>query len=363
LYSNLDVDTASGVYLDSLCKLANVNRLPASKSTASLIVTNMLSSGPDVTFGDQDVNGNVLNQLTFVDKAGTEWISNVSITLAPKASAELNVTCTETGAVDAPANWIYETLTVMNLNVSQPTSAIRGNTQETDSELRQRRAQSSGANGIGILESLVGALLEISGINDVSIYNNNTLAAVTAKDGTSIGAHNIYVIIRLQEGLNVADATIGELIYNKLTPGINTTISTAVSANGIAKKYDFIPQMLGVAITFINRHVYWKQAKSINPTITTKITPTVYFTENEIPTIAQAVYDYTNNIKLGDAISIDQLFIEILEADPKFKSQRTYNVSFANVSVTETLNPDTYYHYSKVTFVKNADNTYSLSIS
>ena len=363
LYSNLNVDTASGIYLDALCRLANVNRMSATKSTASIIVKSLLTTGDPVTFGDVDKNGNVINQITFVDKAGTEWVSDASVTLGPGESAEVKVTCTEAGPVDAPAGWINQTMLVMNLSVTQTENAIRGSNEETDTELRQRRAQSSGANGISVLESLVGALLEVTGIDDVSIYNNNTLVNATAKDGTVIAPHNIYVIIRQQKGLNIDDSTIGDLIYTKLTPGIKTTASTAVSANGIAKSYEFIPQMLGVTINYLNQYVYWKKAVAIKPTITAKIKPTQYFTENEIDVIAQEVYNYANNIKLGDSIDADRIFIAILDADPEFKGQRTYAVSASDVSVISTDNPDTYYEYSTVSFAKNSDNTYTLTIA
>lgn len=362
LYSNLDVDTASGVYLDALCKLANVNRMHATKSTASIIVTSLLTTGDPVTFGDTDENGNVTNQITFIDKSGTEWVSDVSVTLGPGESAEVKVTCTEAGPVDAPAGWIAQTLLVMNLKVEQTENAVRGSNEETDTELRQRRAQSSGANGIGVLESLVGALLEVTGIDDVSIYNNNTLENATAKDGTTIAPHNMYIIVRQQNGLNIADATIGDLIYTKLTPGIKTTASTAATTNGTAKQYEFIPQMLGVTINYLNQFVYWKKAVAIKPTITAKIKPTQYFTENEFATIAQEVYNYANNIKLGDSIDADQIFIAILEADPEFKGQRTYTVSTSNVSVASTDNPDTYYEYSTFSFNKETDGTYTLTI-
>ena len=362
LYSNLDVDTASGVYLDALCKLANVNRMGATKSTASIIVTSLLTTGDPVTFGDIDENGNVTNQITFVDKSGMEWVSDVSVTLGPGESAEVKVTCTESGPVDAPAGWIAQTLLVMNLKVEQTEDAIRGSNEESDTELRQRRAQSSGASGVSVLESLVGALLEVTGIDDVSIYNNNTLSNATTKDGTVIAPHNMYIIIRQQKGLNIADATIGNLIYTKLTPGIKTTPSTAVEINGVAKSYKFIPQMLGITINYLDQFVYWKKAVAIKPIITVKIKPTQYFTENEFATIAQEVYNYANNIKLGESIDTDRIFIAILEADPGFKGQRTYTVGASNVSIASTDNPDTYYEYSTFSFNKETDGTYTLRI-
>lgn len=363
LYSNLDVDTASGVYLDMLCKYANVTRQIATKSVASIIVTSLFTIGEPVTFGDIDNNNNVLNQITFVDKAGTEWISNSNITLGPDESAELTVTCSEAGPIDAPAGWIYQTLLAMNLSVSQPENAIRGNNEETDTALRNRRAQSSGSNGVSVLESLVGALLNITGIQDVHIYNNNSLAPATSADGTVIPAHNTYIIIRQQPGLNIDDSTIGNLIYKKQTPGIKTTESTASSANGIAKQYSFIPQMLGVAINYFDQQVYWKKAVPIAPAITIVLTPSIYFVETEFDAIAANIYAYANGLKIGEQIDTDQIFIAALEADPGFKGKTTYTLSSSNVSVASTVNPDTYYEYTEYSFVKDTElNKYTLTI-
>lgn len=365
LYGNLDVDTANGVYLDALCKLANVNRLPATKSVASLTVTSNYTTGGAVTFGDVDGNGNVLNQITFIDKAGTEWVSNTNITLEPGKSAEISATCTETGPVNAPAGWITNTLLTMNLTVAQPSPAIQGSDIESDADLRQRRAQSSGANGIGILESLVGALLEVAGIDDVYIYNNNTLENKTAKDGTVIAPHNIYVILRQQDGLEIADETIGNLIYTKLTPGIKTTASNANETNGVAKQYEFIPQMLGVTINYLNQLVYWKKAVPVKPKITITLSTSPYFAESEFEIIAKSVYNYTNNIKLGKLITADEVFIAAYDADPKFKGQRTYfmNASGIVIEGAENLtNPDTYYNYSTFSFTKQSAGVYTLTI-
>lgn len=363
LYSNLNVDTASGIYLDALCRLANVTRMPATKSTASLIVTSLHTTGDPVTFGDMDSNGSVLNKITFVDKAGNEWVSNASVTLSPNESAEIKVTCDEIGTIDAPAGWIYQTLQVMNLKVEQKDDAIRGNNEETDMELRKRRSQSSGANGVAVLESLVGALLEVAGINDVKIYNNNSLTNQTAKDTTVINAHNVYVILRIQKGLNIADSTIGDLIYSKLTAGIKTTEFTATSTNsGVAKSYEYIPQLFGSAIATFDQIVYWKHATPIHPTITLTLTPTEYFTTDEVPTIAQAVFDYANNLKIGDSINVDNIFMEVYEADPEFKGQKTYTLTPSNVSVASTINQDTYYDYSVVNF-ETINNSIKITIN
>lgn len=361
LYSNLNIETASGIYLDALCRLANITRLPATKSVASLLVTSQYTTGGDVTFGDPDTNGNTLNRITFIDRGGNTWVSNVSVTLGPGESVEIQATCTESGPVQAAAGWINATAVVMNLSVSQPNDAIVGSNVESDADLRARRSTSAGSDGTAVLESVIGALFDIAGIDDVKIYNNNTLTVQTAKDGTSIQPHDVYIVVKQQPNITIDDSTIGDIIYNKLTPGIKTT-QTTDTTNGVDKSYEFIPEIWGTALTIFNQMVYWKLAKPITPQITIKLTPTQYFNESEFADIASAVIDYANNLKIGNDINVDDVFFEAVQADPLFKNVRTYNIARSNVTVASTTNPDTRYEYSTYSFKKETDGTYTLSI-
>lgn len=366
-YANLNVETASGTYLDALCKLANVTRQPATRSTASLVVTNLLAS--EQSFGDPDVNNNMTNVITFVDRAGTEWIyrnasvraNEPALTLSANESAEVTVECTESGPVDAPAGWITQTVITQNLSVNQPEDCVRGKTIESDQALRKRRAQSSGAAGIAVLESLVGSLLNISGIEDVRVYNNNGLSSMTAADGTSISAHNVYVVLRQQDGINIDNATIGDLIYEKLTPGIKTT-QTTDATTGASQSHEYIPEMLGVTINVFDQVVYWKVAKPITPQITITITPSSVFNVSEIATIAQAVYEYANELQITDQINADNVFIEVLQADPMFRSQRTYTLGSSDVIVASHTNTDTYYDYETCSYSVGSDGKYTIHI-
>lgn len=350
MYSNLDVNSASGVYLDNLCKLSNVRRKGATRSTASLLVTNL--SANEMTFADVDNNDAQLARLTFVDKAGTEWVYNNSLTLEGGASTIIDVICAEDGPVEAPKGWIVQTMLVSKLKVQQDYDAIVGETEETDQQLRKRRSQSSGADGVAVLESLVGALLENVGIKDVKIYNNNTInEQITAKDGTKIDAHCIYVILReldTLENFKIPLQTIGDVIFNKLTPGIKTVQATMLTAtaSGVAEQYEYIPQMLGQAIQNFDQFAYWKRAVPIHPTITIKIKPTQYFATNEFQDIFDSIKSYTDNIQLSEDINVGELFMNAYESDPYFRGQATFSVAPADVTVASTNNPDTYYKYT-----------------
>lgn len=346
MYSNLDVNTASGVYLDVLCALSNVRRKEPTYSNTSLLVTN-----------SNNVATSEFKDLTFVDKAGTEWYHPGTVSFAANETKQLMVTCKTSGNIEAPAGWIDRTLEVTYLTVVQQNNANVGSLQETDSQLRARRTQSSGAAGITVLESLVGALLNVAGIDDAIVYNNNTDAATNAADGTVIDAHSVYVVIRKREGVTIDDSAIGNIIHEKLTPGIHSCDSNGTS--GVAKSYPYVSEIYGVTITESEQNVYWKEATPIHPTVTITLNALDFFTSDEFNTIGPALIDYLNSIKLGQAVTTTDVLIEAVNNDPKFKTRPTYTVT--NVEVSD-VQSDTYYHYTTYTPKNTAGKTWTLVI-
>ena len=334
-YGNMDVDNASGIYLDNLCKLSNITRKPATYSNASLTLTNENNFEVDVT-----------NRMIFVDKSGTEWTYNgPTITLAKNATeaSTIAVECSIPGPVKAEVGWIDQTLEVTNITVAQAEAANIGSDEESDDELRNRRNQSTGAQGTTVVDSMIGSLLQISGIDDALIYNNSTSAEQNADDGTSIPAHSIYVILRKQVGVSISDETIGTLIYEKLTPGISTTPTTEKGASN--KSYTYIPEVFGSKVSTFDQKVYWKQAIPTHDNITVKITPYTYFSKDELPTIYERLCKYLNSLPLSTDVTEQNLIIQAVYADPQFKSKATYGVGTVTIPASASKNADTYFDY------------------
>lgn len=331
MYGNLDVNTANGVYLDNLCALANVRRKPATHSRASIIIKNISSSSSEA-----------IDQLTVIDQAGTEWKTTESVpSLLANQQIERTVICVEDGPVEAKAGWIYETLEAgLGLSITQPSDAILGSNEETDAELRARRAQSSGAAGVTVLESLVGALLEVSGIDDVFIYNPGS-AETTAKDGTTVNAHSIYVIVRRDPAVIVDNKTIGTIIYEKLTPGINT-VQSGVTAQ--AKSYNYSQELEGTKITGFDAVVYWKEAVPVHPTIVINFTEGSTFNTDTANNIGQTIIDYANSLGLRTDLTATNLLVEASGLGDYVVTSATVNAS------TSYTNADTYYNYSKAVY-------------
>lgn len=332
IYSNLNVNTASAKYLDNLCALSNVTRKSATRSNVSLQVTNN-SSTQTTEFED----------LTFVDRSGNEWYHSGTIQFDVNETKQVYVVCKTPGAVKAPAGWIDRTLEVTYLTVTQENDANIGSEQETDSALRARRNQSVGAAGTTVLESMVGSLLNISGVDDVKIYNNNSAMLITANDGTAIDAHSIYVIIRKQDGVTISDETIGTIIHDKLTPGIHSCKSLD-ETYGIPKSYTYVSELYGQTIPEAQQNLYWKEAIPEAPEVNIEIKPLSYFTTDEFDLIANSVMKYMNSLELGKIPTSSDIMLETLDADPKFRGNATYTV--LNVTIS-TKSHDSYYKYTK----------------
>lgn len=351
LYSNLDVENASGKYLDTLCNLSNITRKEATPSSVSLQVTNIGS----------DTVGNI-DRLTFIDKSGVAWIytTDEPISIQRNETKEITALCEQAGPTEAPVGFIAAMVQNYPFQIEQKEDAIVGQDIETDDELRSRRAKALGGNSTTVLESLIGSLTNISGINDVYIYNNNTSSSVTAKDGTAIDAHSVYCILRVDETITIADDTIGNIIHNKLTPGIRTQNVSSSTKSGTGKSYAFVEKAFNTAISESVQTIYWKQASPINPTVTIKLNAYDYFTTDEISTIGNRVITYLNKLRLSEDLSNNKILIEAIQADPKFKGNPTYYVS--SVSTSSSTNTDTYYNYSKVAYSQSGS-TYTITLS
>lgn len=351
MYSNLDINTASGQYLDILCALSNVERKSATRSNTNLQITYLGST--TVTYTP--------DQLTFIDKAGLEWAPTQNYSFKGNETKVVYVECKKLGPVTAPAGWIYQIIDAsIPILVSQNEIANVGQDKESDFNLRSRKTSSGSGAGITTLSSLQGQLLAISGINDVKILNNNSDSSLTCDDDVVMAPHSIYIILRQQKGITIPDEQVGKIIYSKLTPGISTTEFTG--SGSWPKSYEYVSSISNVSSSILNRqYVYWKLCAGITPIVTIKLTPYSYFSEDEFNSIASYLMSYFNNLKIGELPSSMDISIQAVYADPKFKGMATYAVNSATINLAK--NKLEYYTYSTFEKTKNDDGTYTLTLN
>ena len=243
----------------------------------------------------------------------------------------------------------------VTINVNQEQDANKGFNVENDANLRQRRSQTLGSRGTTVLESLSSSLLNLTGIRDVKIYNNDTGKEITAKDGTKIVPHNVYIVLRREPNITLSDSTIGTIIYEKMTPGISTTKSQDQLQFGNSHEFQYVQRILGQSIdSDIKQIVYWKEATPTNNEIKIIIKPNVYFAAYDNTTakrIAQKVINYMNNKLIGTDTESRDLWNIVQYADPKFRSSKTYDIVSITINNSDIYtNPDTYYNYIKASY-------------
>lgn len=366
LYSNLNINYASGNYLDALVALSSIYRKSATPSIAQLEILN--NEQRDITL---DKN----NNLQFVDKAGITWSTRVglidateSINLIDNQTTIIDVYCDELGPITAPIGWINQLVgNLYYIEINQPREAILGTAKETDSQLRSRRNKTINSAGMTVLSNLEGSLLNISGIEKVYIYNNNKNGTITALDDTYISSKSIYVIIGTKSGITIPNEIIGKKIYEKLTPGINTS---KCSDQSQSKSYDYYQNVFfnneSQVIEDSQVTIYWKECK---PSTEQFITVTLYkntntmFSSDTTPVlIKEALTEYLNNLDINQGFTTSQLIDVINGADPTFNGQKTYfatNCTFAqNTDLNEiSLGNNEKFYQLKDKYFYLSDNT------
>lgn len=353
LYSNLDIRTASGKFLDSLAALSGVYRNGATKSKAQLEITNKASTPLTLTYE---------NNLVFVDQVGITWRSDISaqnpITLETDVVTLIDVYCDQVGPINAPAGWINQLVTTdVDLVVNQPEEATVGSFAETDNELRSRRNEVISSQGLTVLSNLKGALLNITGINDAVIYNNPEDDSTEALDGTTIERKSIYVALKKAKNVQISDSIIGTIIYEKLTPGINTNNFDGDSSTGEAKSYQYTQSTyLGQGTSTIP--VYWKEATAINKGLSIRVSykPGEFFAtadDNSINIMKKTLQEFLNGLNMNETFTTYDLVQLLNDEDPMFNNKKTYNVinvelfgqDEASTSFNKTLEEGSLYEY------------------
>lgn len=273
--NNLNPNTASGQYLDILCRLTNIERKQATQSKVNIYIKN--------------VSGNQLT-ITTNDQIEIQDTNNYIWTFKPESNITLNdgeiilktFKCTEFGPIFAygtgqyisdpttDIDWNSLTFTENNgsfklityglYKIYQSTDAIPGNIKESDTSLRLRQKRMQNINSYTTKEGLFSALYNLEYIDDCYIYNNNTNSSQwpDSMQDIQVGANKVYIALRYKPNVVIDENEIASIINNRLTPGVITQDATGTTT-GIAKTK-----------TLDDNIIYWKQCSPQNDTINIK---------------------------------------------------------------------------------------------
>lgn len=220
LMNQLNPNTADGVWQDAIGSLYSIQRKPATASIANCIcignagtVLNGINTGNPATA--QSVNGDIF-----------QCVNTVTIPESGQ-TAEIPFICTETGEKPVGANTvnsIYQKVVGWDA-VNNPNGGTLGTEAESREAFEKRRKESLALNATGSLSAVKAALLNVEGVSDVFVYENDADTAITNYRGVAtIKPHSIYTCI---QGGTSED--IGEAIYGSKSAGCDTNGSATAT--------------------------------------------------------------------------------------------------------------------------------------
>jgi len=179
-YHAYDPDYASGKTLSSLVQLNGITRLVATKSRVELTITGVantiIPTGSIVSTSDTNVN----------------FITENEIVIASSGSINVFALAENDGVISASINTVTEIETPVTGwdSVTNATQAQIGTNDETDVELRSRRARSVSRTAQAQIDAIQANVMNVDGVSKAVVLENDT--AVANGNGP---AHSFHVIV------------------------------------------------------------------------------------------------------------------------------------------------------------------------
>lgn len=291
IYNSFSPITASGNALSSNVKINGITRNVATNSTVDVVIGGTV--GTTITNGQvRDTNNNL-------------WNLPASVTIPNTGTITVTATAAVVGAIRADIGTVTKiaTPTLGWQTVTNLTATVPGDSVETDAELRERQKVSVALPSQTVLEGMVGAVANVSGVTRVLGLEN----ATNVTDANGIPAYNTAFVV---EGGDVTD--IATAMYLKKTLGSPTFGSTSVVLTNIYGQ----PQTI-------------KFSRPVDVPITVVITLKALsgYTAATGTAAAQAVVDYINAIPLGGGPAKAVQWGDAIEQAKSVNGDKTFSLT------------------------------------
>lgn len=213
VYQGFNPQSASGLALSRLVQLNAIKRRPGAYSTATLQATG--TQGTVIPAGSLVRNPATGAQFQTIADATIPSAGTVAIAAQATAYGPLTALAGTLTKIDTP---IYGWQSVTN-----PVDAIPGKLEETDEQLRIRRAKSTATAGLSLVDSIYGGVANVDGVRSAVVLENDQ---DTADPTTGQAPHSVYVIVD-----GGADADIAQVIFDKKTIGTTSLGAVQVPIN------------------------------------------------------------------------------------------------------------------------------------
>lgn len=217
VHGSFDPSQATGNSLSALAALTGTFRRLATKGTVTLTVN--LDGGKTLPAG---------SIAAVATDPTNRWVTDADVVAPPGPAANYSAAATaETaGVYQALAGTITTIVTAVAgwNSVTNASDATEGQEEETDAELRSRRALEVSLGGSTSPESIQADISNITGIDSVLVYENEFWFA-----SGGMPPHSIEAVIWDGAAPAVANATIAQTIYESKPAGIQAYGSTVVT--------------------------------------------------------------------------------------------------------------------------------------
>lgn len=180
-----NVNTAVGEQLDSLGSVIALYRHEARSSTVVLTVSSTAST--TIPAG---------SRVSAAPDGSPAFTTDAEVSISGMGSATVNATAVDSGPIEAEADTLVRILNpvVGWSSVNNPAAAVPGRSRETDSAYRRRFQTAYAHLGRDGLENIRSAVLNVEGVRDVRVEENNTASSIP-RSGVTIAGHSIYVVV------------------------------------------------------------------------------------------------------------------------------------------------------------------------
>lgn len=198
LASQMNVDTAEGVFLDYIAFRSFITRQPASYTTIPVTIT-----------GTANLTVEAFKLVIKDNSTDRLYTNRSSFTIGLSGTVDIIMSCTDLGPVTANSGSTY-TVSTPVLGVTTALYKVGGETVvgsnvETDAEFRARRELSLDLLATSTKSSIKSAVSEVSGVTNVYVIENDTNATVD-----TVPAKAFEVVVMGGDNTEVAQAILSK---------------------------------------------------------------------------------------------------------------------------------------------------------
>lgn len=311
--NGFNLNTAVGEQLDALGSVIALYRNEARSSTVTLTVTSTAST--TIPAGSR----------VRATEGSPEFATDADVVLTGEGSATVNATAVETGLIEAAAGTLREIVNPVRgwSGVTNAAAAVPGRARETDTAYRRRFQTAYAHLGRDGLENIRSAVLNVNGVKDVRVEENNTAASVRESHyPVAIPAHSLYIVVDYQgstapvEG-SALEERVGRAILESKPAGVGT-----VNSNTMGSSADVVLAHGGGGRGTTTINFDWVTRIplqiELTATLTTGVTPSnwetlvkkriiQWFDGNFSPGLdGQQLFD-SSGLQIGESLDLDRL--------------------------------------------------------